>query len=228
MNKNYLPENLYRLRKSAGLSQEEFADRLGVSRQAISKWERGEAYPDTENLIAISRLFSVKIDDLINAEDVADSTAPTSVALSEGCADNDRRGASGGKDFDSDEAWDDGDEVLEAEIEKAEARGARVSLSRVLYSVPYPIITVAAFLAIGFLSDGWDWAWTLFLTIPVYYSLVDVIIKRRLAAFAMPVFITFLYCLLGMLYDLWHPLWLLYLLIPVYYPIAEAIDRAIR
>ena len=143
-------------------------------------------------------------------------------------ADNDRRGASGGEGVDTDEAWDDGDEVLEAEIEKAEARGARVSLSRVLYSVPYPIIMVAAFLAIGFLFDGFWWAWTLFITVPVYYSLVDVIIKRRLAAFAMPVFITFLYCLLGMLFDLWHPLWLLYLLIPVYYPIAEAIDRAIR
>ena len=64
----YLGDNIADLRKQSGISQEEFADKLKVSRQAVSKWERNEAYPDTENLIAISNFFNVKIDDLINKD----------------------------------------------------------------------------------------------------------------------------------------------------------------
>ena len=66
MKQSYFGDNLYSLRKSKGISQDEFAESLGVSRQAVSKWERNEAYPDTENLIAIAKFFNVKIDDLIN------------------------------------------------------------------------------------------------------------------------------------------------------------------
>ncbi|MBQ3571602.1 MAG: helix-turn-helix transcriptional regulator [Clostridia bacterium] len=68
MDITYLGDNISDLRKSAGISQEEFADRLKVSRQAVSKWERNEAYPDTENLIAIAKFFNVSIDDLINKD----------------------------------------------------------------------------------------------------------------------------------------------------------------
>ena len=68
MNKNNLASNLYELRKKHGLSQEEFAEKLCVSRQAISKWERAEAYPDTENLIIISNIFGVSIDSLIHGD----------------------------------------------------------------------------------------------------------------------------------------------------------------
>ena len=63
-----LGENLAKYRKKAGYSQEELADKLGVSRQAVSKWERGEASPDTENLIALSRLYGVTLDELVNKE----------------------------------------------------------------------------------------------------------------------------------------------------------------
>ena len=53
-------------RKLKGYTQEMLADKLNVSRQAVSKWESGVAYPDTEKLIQISKIFNVKIDDLIN------------------------------------------------------------------------------------------------------------------------------------------------------------------
>lgn len=58
-------ENLQNLRKKAGLSQEELAEKLEVSRQAVSKWETKEAVPDMEKIIAIAELFDCSIDDLV-------------------------------------------------------------------------------------------------------------------------------------------------------------------
>ncbi|MBR1598512.1 MAG: helix-turn-helix transcriptional regulator [Lachnospiraceae bacterium] len=56
---------LYNLRKQKGLSQEELAGRLNVSRQTVSKWEVGESTPDLEKLAAISELFEVSLDELV-------------------------------------------------------------------------------------------------------------------------------------------------------------------
>lgn len=56
---------LQRLRKQAGMSQEELGERLGVSRQTISKWENGTSYPDMLNLMTISGFFSVSVDSLV-------------------------------------------------------------------------------------------------------------------------------------------------------------------
>jgi len=58
-------EKLYELRKTGGLTQNELAEKLNVSRQAISRWELGTATPDVENLIAISDLFGVTLDELL-------------------------------------------------------------------------------------------------------------------------------------------------------------------
>ena len=52
-------------RKQAGLSQEALADKLGVSRQAVSKWERAESLPDTDNLIALAALYGLTLDELL-------------------------------------------------------------------------------------------------------------------------------------------------------------------
>lgn len=62
-------ENLFRIRKEKGLSQEELAVLCNVSRQAISKWENGTANPDLENLKVLSQSLHVSIDDLVNNKD---------------------------------------------------------------------------------------------------------------------------------------------------------------
>ena len=58
-------EKLQLIRKSKGLTQEELAEKLSVSRQAVAKWESGQSYPDIENLLAISNLFHITVDYLV-------------------------------------------------------------------------------------------------------------------------------------------------------------------
>jgi transcriptional regulator with XRE-family HTH domain len=61
-----LGEKIHRLRKLSGMSQEELASQITVSRQAISKWELGESIPDTDNVVQLCRLFNVSADYLLN------------------------------------------------------------------------------------------------------------------------------------------------------------------
>ena len=63
-------EKLQQLRKSRGLTQEELAEALFVSRTAVSKWESGRGYPNIDSLKELSRFFSVKIDELICPEEI--------------------------------------------------------------------------------------------------------------------------------------------------------------
>ncbi len=63
-------ENLEHLRKSAKLSQEDFAYKLGVSRQAVSKWESGSAYPETEKILKMCDIFNCSLDELMK-DDIA-------------------------------------------------------------------------------------------------------------------------------------------------------------
>ncbi len=67
-------ERIQLLRKAAGLSQEQLAESVGVSRQAVSKWETDQSSPDINNILALSRAFSVSTDELLgNTEGVVGS-----------------------------------------------------------------------------------------------------------------------------------------------------------
>ncbi len=81
-------KNLQYLRKRDKITQEDLADRLGVSRQSVSKWETGEAYPETEKLIALCDLFAVSLDDLmrrdISQTDADEQTATARTAEADG------------------------------------------------------------------------------------------------------------------------------------------------
>ena len=63
---------LAELRKKSGLSQEELADKLGLSRQAVSKWERAESSPDTDNLILLAKIYGVSLDELLKTDKPVD------------------------------------------------------------------------------------------------------------------------------------------------------------
>ena len=71
-----LAEKLLDLRKRNGLSQEELAAKLNISRQAVSRWEGGTAQPDASNILQLSKLFHVTADYLLNDEYESDEDIP--------------------------------------------------------------------------------------------------------------------------------------------------------
>ena len=70
-------ENLRNIRKQRNVTQEQLAEMLGVSRQAISKWESNNGYPETEKLIVISKSLNISIDYLLNDESVMETKERT-------------------------------------------------------------------------------------------------------------------------------------------------------
>ena len=203
-----LPENfssnLYILRRKNGLSQEDFAEKINVSRQAVSKWERNEAYPDIENLLAIAELFNISLDTLVSGSVEDAPQHPEEPAKTEVKEDND----------DDDDDDDDDDSYVNANI--------RI---RIWYDLPYPILVTIAYLLWGFLGNGWAIGWTLYITVPVYYSVIDCIRHKRLSDFCYPVFVSFVYVLMGMAWGMWHPWWIMFITVPVFYVIADKIDK---
>lgn len=71
-----LPDKIIKHRKANGWSQEDFAEKLNISRQAISRWENGTALPDAQNILQISKLFNVTTDYLLNDDYESDSDIP--------------------------------------------------------------------------------------------------------------------------------------------------------
>lgn len=65
-------ENLRNVRKKKNITQEDLAETLGVSRQAISKWESNNGYPETEKLLVISEVLNISIDSLLNGSSTLD------------------------------------------------------------------------------------------------------------------------------------------------------------
>jgi len=74
-----LSERIYQFRRKSGLSQEQLAEKIGVSRQAISKWEADGAVPEVDKLVALSRLFHLPVGVLLGVEEAAAAEPPRPV-----------------------------------------------------------------------------------------------------------------------------------------------------
>ena len=239
---------LYQYRKTMGISQEELAERIGVSRQAVSKWERAESSPDTDNLIELAKVYGVSLDELLQGkaeepetpEDPAPAeeqpAAPAESGESvhvgwDGIHVHDKHGTK--VDIDRRHGifvTENGEQKVYTDesghIHKSpdlEAQSRRSKKSAWLM-IPYPILTVIAYLMFGYFNicGGWGFGWIIFLTIPIYYSLIDAITKRDANHFAYPVFAVIVFLLMGFVGGLWHPGWVIFLTIPVYYGIVKA------
>ena len=180
-----IANRLVELRRAHGYSQEELAGRLGVSRQAISKWERAESSPDTDNLIALARLYGISLDGLLlhtPAGGAAAQAAPEPEPEAETAPDRDTEAE---EVFAAASAWDAA-EKAERKARKKEWKKWKERLLWLLTLVlmvalpnltsalglqeVYALIVTMVYLLTGFLLDDWHPGWMLFLTIPLYYS----------------------------------------------------------
>ena len=179
-------------RKAAGLSQEALAAKIGVSRQAVSKWERAETSPDTDNLIQLARLYGVTLDALLNLQPQTEvkmdvETAEQTAEPSEETHRRARRlraipypvlcsiaylvfgftGWCGG--------WAWGWQVFLSiplfytGIEAIEQQDP--------YLFCYPVLAAWVYFWLGIKFDVWHPAWLVFLTIPVYYGITEAVRK---------------------------------------------------
>lgn len=196
-----IANRLYEYRKKFGYSQEELAEKLGVSRQAISKWERSESSPDTDNLIALSKLYNVTLDELLNGGNIEINN--TNVSKNEPV-----------------DSFVDEDEEVENKISTKEKRiiGLITGLSFLLVSI--------LFFVLGFtVKNGFAVYWVLFLVPIIIENLLETILLKNAEHFAYPVLIALIYLFLGMRFRIWHPTWILFLTIPVYYIVCSIIAK---
>lgn len=181
-----LANRLVELRKENKLSQEALAEKLGLSRQSISKWERAEASPDTDNLIALAELYGMSLDEILGNE-------PVKVEKSEKATEKKDNKllklspilllvavaiyavggiAVGGKWWAT--AWVIFTLVLSFTLYSASKsvskRGVRIALT----TVSTILATASVYVLLGMLFSLWNMAWIVFLLIPahIYISVI--------------------------------------------------------
>jgi len=238
-----IANRLYEYRKNAGLSQDQLAEKIGVSRQAVSKWERGEASPDTDNLIALSEVYNVTLDELIkgkkNEDTPNESDKKTTVFFEDGFIhvhdtkrSEDVHIGLGGIHVNTPDTkvHIDTKEILKngcGHIFPKKKKTNRGKVQSFFNKFPYPVFVIIAYLIFGCFDvcGGWAYGWLSFLTIPLYYTLISAICFRDASHFAYPVLVVLVYLALGFSLSLWHPMWILFLTIPFYYFLCEFIKK---
>lgn len=189
-----IADRLVQLRKENGYSQEALAAKLGLSRQAISKWERAEASPDTDNLMALAALYGTTMDALLNGEQAPEKGKPAPakpkppktklqetgskllkfplpllliilyVALGFGL-----------------HIWSTAWVMfllLPTYYHFAAALTVRRKKARLL-SMPVPEVLLTLYLLFGFFGKMWGTMWVILLFIPLYYWLVACFYKPK-------------------------------------------------
>ena len=184
-----IAKRLATLRRAHGLSQEELAARLGVSRQAVSKWERAESSPDTANLIALARLYAISLDELLLLGPVRQPRSDEAEASCQPGGAEDEASRQEAEIFAAARAWDEAEEAYEKQRRKRlERQREKLLLPLTLFlMVALPLICLLldlgnntyavgvtiVYLITGFALDNWHPGWMLYLTIPVYYGLAE-------------------------------------------------------
>jgi transcriptional regulator with XRE-family HTH domain len=241
-----IANRLVELRKKNGMSQEELAAKLGLSRQAVSKWERAEASPDTDNLICLAKLYGVSLDQLLETDKSVEDIIDESGTAEKTSSSNEKKksevhiGPSGIHVVDEGEEVHIGiggihvtDKDSNVHIgpggihiddrKKPEPKGVR--LREILTGI-YALAIAVAYVFIGLFTRMWHPYWLLFLTIPLFSSVFDCFIYKRITKFAFPVLVTGAYLLLGfVIVHEWHPWWAIFLTIPLFYVIFRPIER---
>lgn len=235
---------LVELRKKHGLSQEELAEKLGVSRQAVSKWERVEAAPDTDNLIALAKLYGVSLDELLNytpenkVENNAEKTDESNSDSDDNVFSDDKKqqvhiGKSGIHLKDGEDelhlSWDKGIHIVsedgrKLDIEKHKEKPGHEPQNPVVAIIDGTafILTAIAYIVAGVLTGLWHPLWVMFFFSGIFSVFAE---PKRLNAI-LPFLVTGAYLIVGFVAGAWHPGWVLFLLIPAYYSIYDAVKKS--
>ncbi len=241
-----IADRLVELRKKNGLSQEQLAEKLGLSRQAVSKWERAEASPDTDNLICLAKLYNVSLDELLSTdetiEDIAKETKEKEDEKQK--KKGDTATINGDTIYIKDEDGSmvsiskdgillkDGEDVLHIKgsgiFFNDHTPSKKKVISGVIWGTSILVFTLAYILLGVFLENGWATYWPLFLFSVAIPSIYDAITKKKFCAFLYPILVTGIYCFIGTILHQWHPYWFLFITIPVYYAVFEPIDTLIK
>lgn len=191
-----IAERLIKLRKENGYSQEDLANALGLSRQAVSKWERAESSPDTDNLICLARLYNMSLDELLNTSETTEEIIDNVKSKEE-----------------------------EQKEEEKQQMSRAFNITKIVVDSIVLFGSIIAYFIIGFAASGWHPWWVLFLLIPLTSSIFDAIAKKNPGEFYFPVLITIIYILVSHYFDLYHPFWIIYLTVPAFYTITSIFDK---
>jgi len=236
-----IANRLVTFRKKNNLSQESLAEKLGISRQAVSKWERAESSPDTDNLILLAKIYQVSLDELLSTEEeLFEHTNSKSTTSAESIIEETTRQKFTGIHLKSDdgEIYIGRDGIYAADIQKDDnvhmKDTAHVMIDGEKYtfkearkkwgykhhhSASFPIImlSIIVFLSIGIFYNIWHPTWLIFLLIPLSRGLKTAWQRKSWSLLPYPIMVTTLYLILGFSYNIWHPAWILFLTIPLYY-----------
>lgn len=195
---------LQQLRKANGYSQEVLAEKLGVSRQSVSKWERGESSPEIDNLVAISKIYGIAIDDLINTDNEMEIA-------------------------ENEETQHDYFAKLKSLLSKANDFGIYPNVTKKLTRFPFSIFVIALYFTLSILFHMWHPFWIVFMAIPIFYRFAVACKANNKRVFALllpiPEIIVTLYLLAGILFGIWKYTSILFLLIPLYFWLVPFITR---
>ncbi len=223
---------LVELRKANKLSQEALAEKLGISRQAVSKWERAEASPDTDNLIALAKLYHVSLDELlkINKEEETDSAGGVEVGTDGiaggSAASAGMRGAEGEVlPADTREAGESITEQAAGSSREGGQEGTGVGEDDVYIGLKGIHVKSHSGEEVHIDRRG----------IHVRDMKSDVHIggngvfvngeKVRSVEIPLGVLAIIIYIVIGFCFDLWHPGWLLFILIPIISSLVDAVCK---
>ncbi len=231
-----IADRLIKLRKQNGYSQEELADKLGLSRQAVSKWERAEASPDTDNLICLAKLYGISLDELLKTDDDVETIVEEQVKKEEpeeekkeGISLTDDEGQTMHISEDGFECFDkNGKRVKYKDFKKIDKASAIIgAIEGGLF-----LLALVAYLLMGSLANMWHNGWVVFFAPEIICSIARAIRKKSANQVNMPfiaAFTFFFVCMVapGMSANLWHPMWVVFLSIPVYYVFVSVINKII-
>ena len=209
-----IANRLVQLRKQNNLSQEELAARIGISRQAVSKWERAEASPDTDNLILLARLYNVSLDDLLRTEDSSEELIQEEAAGADASAETPTGGQApaegetvpdSGKDNKHVSIGWSGIHVVDGEEQVHVGwRGIHVDDGKDHVHIGGGRVCVEED---GIVITDEEWK------------------KNRWLRFPFPVLAALVFFALGFGGGWWHPGWLVFLTVPLYYSLADCVTH---